>query len=432
MFKKILYYFSILGVVSTSAAQSGTKICDMERRDNVLYFKWNTEVIKGGDFEVEVQSDIGVYRVKCPASQSLLEYHLPRPQTRQIKAFHWVSSRRFEFVQINEVIYPAITPSPTPQPMPPIIPVWKISMTWSKENLILQEEIRHLVSTLNERLQKKLIIEWDETPRSKLSDYLSEVKSNQIQLLHTSSAYWKTEIKGNLFFSSIPFGMTSEESTRWLRAEGLHFWEQLYAPHGLKPFPCGQTGPQKSGWYNREIRSTSDFKDLWIRMSGLGGDVLQQYGARIKVCLPSEIYSFLNDDRERERAAQFTGAYDDYQLGLHQIGKYYYDTWHSFNSIYVLMINQSALESLDPETRAIIKYTIEPYHERIYIQYSEKNKEYLERMKTENIKFREFPPAVMDSLRQKTKDVLETYIHSDDSGQSRLIYESFKRYNRPK
>jgi TRAP-type mannitol/chloroaromatic compound transport system substrate-binding protein len=433
MFKKILCCIYGLTLATVSWTQL-PKTCDMERVQDKLSFRWNTELIKGGDFEIEVQLGNTIYTGKCPADQGRLEYRLPQPQFTKIKAFHRVSKNKYDLVQIKEP-YPVIesvTTAPAVQPMPPaaIIPVWKISMTWSRENGIIYDEIHHLVDDLNQRLQGRLRIEWDETPLARTSQYLQAVKDNQIQLLHTSPNYFKDDIKGSIFFGSVPFGMKHDEVDKWLRAEGLQLWEQLYAPHGLLPFPCGNSGEQRGGWYNREIRNVEDFKGMWIRTAGLAGDILQGLGATIKESKPSEIYAFMSDDRERNRAAQFMGPYDDYQLGLHHVGMYYYDSWNSWNSTWMLLANKEAFSQLDDYGQEIVKLMIDRYNERLYRMALEKNRAYVEILQQKNIRFKTFPTPVMDELRRKTQIAVEDYIHSDPSGACKRIFESYQKFRK--
>jgi TRAP-type mannitol/chloroaromatic compound transport system substrate-binding protein len=430
MFKKILCCIGYLTIAIISWAQL-PKTCDMERVQDKLFFRWNTDLINGGEFEIEVQLGNTTHTAKCPTNQGVLEYRLPQPQKSKIKAFHRMSKNKFDLVQIKEPTA-VITTAPELQPMPPatIIPVWKMSITWSRENSIIYDEMHHLVDDLNQRLEGRLRIEWDETPLARTSQYLQAVKDNQIQLLHTSPNYFKEDIKGSIFFGSVPFGMEHDDVDKWLRTEGLQLWEQLYVQHGLLPFPCGHSGKQFGGWYNREIRNLDDFKGMWIRTSGLAGDILQGLGVTIKESKPSEIYSFLSDDRERNRAAQFMGPYDDYQLGLHHVGMYYYDSWNSLGSTWMLLANKEAFSQLDEYGQEIVKLMIDRYNERLYRMALEKNRAYLEILQQKNIRFKTFPTAVMDELRRRSQVAVDGYIQSDPSGNCKRIFDSYQKFRK--
>jgi TRAP-type mannitol/chloroaromatic compound transport system substrate-binding protein len=303
---------------------------------------------------------------------------------------------------------------------------WKIATAWSKECLIMQEEIQSLAKDITERSKGALTIEFVTPQKGKLTDLFDAVSANEIQMLHGSANYWKEKMPASVFFASFPFGMNHDESEKWLTTEGLALWQNLYAPYNVIPFPCGHSGYQMGGWYNREITEMDDFKDLWIRMSGLGGLVLEKHGARIKLCAASEIYAFLNEDK-LNRAAQFIGPYDDFNLGLHQIGTYYYEGWQGPNTAFELTINKTAYSELSPDIQEIIKYTVEKYNERIYRKYTELNAQYKKKMIAKGVQIKTFSPDIKRQLLRTTRGVLEEYINNDASGNCRAIYESYKK-----
>lgn len=303
---------------------------------------------------------------------------------------------------------------------------WKIATAWTKECLIMQEEIQSLAKDITARSNGALTIEFVEPPKGKLTDLFHAASANEIQMLHGSANYWRELMPATVFFASLPFGMTHDEADKWLNTEGVPLWQNLYAPHNLIPFPCGHSGYQMGGWFNKEIKTIDDFNGLWIRMAGLGGLVLEKHGARIKICPASEIYSFLNEDKVH-RAAQFIGPYDDYNLGLHQIGTYYYEGWQSPNVVFEMSVNKTAYEALTPELQGIIKFTIEKYNERIYRKYQELNAQYKKKLASKGVQFKTFSSDIKWELNKTTKTVLEEYINADVSGNCKNIYESYRK-----
>jgi TRAP-type mannitol/chloroaromatic compound transport system substrate-binding protein len=303
---------------------------------------------------------------------------------------------------------------------------WKMTTAWSKECLIMQEEMKSLAKDIEDRSSGAVTIEFVAPPKGKLTDLFDAVANNEIQIVHGTSYYWKEKIPASVFFSSIPFGMSHDEAEKWLNTEGVTLWQNLYQSYNVIPFPCGHSGAQMGGWFNKEINTIEDFDGLWMRIAGLGGSVLEKHGVRIKECGASEIYSFLNEDK-LHRAAEFIGPYDDYNLGLHQIGTYYYDGWQEPNTIFELLVNQTAYNELSPDIQSVIKFTIEKYNERIYRKYTELNSQYRKKLKEKGVEFKTFSPAIKRQLNQTTKSVIEQYINEDASNNSRLIYESYKK-----
>ena len=49
----------------------------------------------------------------------------------------------------------------------------------------------------------------------------------------------------------------------------MELWRELYEPFGVMVFTGGNTGTQMGGWFNREINSPEDLKDLKMRIPRL-------------------------------------------------------------------------------------------------------------------------------------------------------------------
>jgi hypothetical protein len=102
---------------------------------------------------------------------------------------------------------------------------------------------------------------------------------------------------GWAFFTSVPFGLTYTEQSAWINfLGGQQLWDELAGSFGLKAFPCGNTGVQMGGWFNKEIESADDLKGLKMRIPGLGGDVMAKVGAS-PVSLPGSQKPGLRRDR---------------------------------------------------------------------------------------------------------------------------------------
>ena len=94
------------------------------------------------------------------------------------------------------------------------------------------------------------------------------------------------------------------------------------AEFGLKCMPAGNTGVQMGGWFNKEINSADDLKDLKIRIPGLGGDVMSKLGAS-PISLPGgQIYENLVSGSID--ATEWVGPWNDYAMKFYEAAKYYY------------------------------------------------------------------------------------------------------------
>ena len=111
-------------------------------------------------------------------------------------------------------------------------------------------------------------------------DSFDEVASGNAQAYHAADYYWKGKHPGWAYFTAVPFGLSYVEMNAWIAfMGGQELWDELAGEFGLKSLPCGNTGVQWGGWFNKEINSADDLKGLKMRIPGLGGDVMAKLGA---------------------------------------------------------------------------------------------------------------------------------------------------------
>ena len=225
-----------------------------------------------------------------------------------------------------------------------------------------------------------------------------------------------------------PMGMTTTEWNAWIKfKDGQQLWDEVSGEFGLKALPCGATGTQMGGWFNKEINSAADFKGLKFRMPGLGGDVLAKLGASV-VSLPGgQIYENLVSGAID--ATEWVGPYNDYFLKFYEAAKYYYyPGFHEPGGGLSFGMNKAWWESLSKWEQALITACC---YEELAAQYEEAmalNGQYLQKMITENgVVLKKFSDDVYDAFAEATVAVFEeTRAHSplaakiDDSFQKNL------------
>ena len=125
-------------------------------------------------------------------------------------------------------------------------------------------------------------------------DVFDDVASGNSQAYIAADYYWVGKHPAFAYFTSVPFGMTSPEWNAWIKFKGGQaLWDELSGSFGLKALPCGGTGTQMGGWFNKEINSADDLKGLKMRIPGLGGTVMAKLGVST-VSLPGgQIYGRL-------------------------------------------------------------------------------------------------------------------------------------------
>ena len=80
------------------------------------------------------------------------------------------------------------------------------------------------------------------------------VSSGQADIYHSADYYFGGQHPGLYYFTSVPFGATTEEFMAWYYHGGGHdLHDELGQIFNLKSFSCGSTNMQPGGWFNKEI-----------------------------------------------------------------------------------------------------------------------------------------------------------------------------------
>ncbi len=255
-------------------------------------------------------------------------------------------------------------------------------------------------------------------------DVFDEVASGNAQAYNSADYYWKGKHPGWAFFTSVPFGLTYTEQSAWINhLGGQELWDELANEFGLKALPCGNTGVQMGGWFNKEIETVDDLKGLKMRIPGLGGDVMAKVGAS-PVSLPgSQIYENLVSGAID--ATEWVGPYNDYFLKFYEAAKYYYyPGMHEPGGFISFGMNKSWWGGLSKSEQAIIEAACQMECEIAMSENNANNATYLNRLINEHgVELREFGDEIYDSFGDAAADVMEeARKHSDLANR---IYESF-------
>ena len=212
----------------------------------------------------------------------------------------------------------------------------------------------------------------------------------------------------------------------WMReAQGLELLREFYRAYGVVNFPMGNTGAQMGAWFRKPVRSVSDFKNLKIRINGLGAQVLKRLGA-IPSHLPGgEIYQAL--ERGVIDAVKWSGPYDDLKLGIDRIAKHYaYPGWWESSNQMSLYINQRAYDALTNENKAIVEAAAVLAHQDIQSSYDAHNATSLRELVASGAKLTPFPKPVLDATYKTAQE-----LYAELSGRNprwKKIYTSYAHF----
>jgi len=276
------------------------------------------------------------------------------------------------------------------------------------------------------RLTVKLYAAGELVPAFEVFDAVSR---GAVEMGHGAAYYHKGKLDAAQFFTAIPFGLNAQEMNGWLYyGGGLELWRELYEPFNLVPFPCGNSGVQMGGWFNREINSIEDLEGLKMRIPGLGGEVLRRAGGT-PVTLPgSEVFTSLQTGAID--ATEWVGPYNDVAFGLHRAAKYYYyPGWQEPGPTLEAIVNREAWDSLPDDLKALVEIAAQSVNSDMLAEFAHGNATALAGLADNpDVEVRAFPEEVMELLRGYADEIVAEMVASDPA--IAKIHASFSAYRK--
>lgn len=292
----------------------------------------------------------------------------------------------------------------------------RLAETWGPNSPILGETTRHMASMAEKMSGGRLKFRIDSSNKHKAPFGIFDmVKAGQYDMGHTASYYYKGSIPNAMYFTTVPFGMIAPEQYAWFYyGGGMELMEKVYRPHGLLSFPGGNTGNQMGGWFREEIKSVEDLQGLKMRTPGFAGEVMSEVGVAVTNIPPGELYSSL--ERGTIDALEWVGPALDFQMGFHQIAKYYYSGWQEPGAEVQFLINEKTWNKLPEELQEVLRVAMRTAAYDMYIQSMHESGVAWDRMKEDypDVTHKTFPPEVIEALRDATEKLLAEEAEKDE------------------
>jgi TRAP-type mannitol/chloroaromatic compound transport system substrate-binding protein len=305
---------------------------------------------------------------------------------------------------------------------------WKLAMTWASTLTPLASPAPRLAKIVSEMTDGNFEIKVDGAEKHKAGlEILDMVKGGQFEMGHTASYYWKGKDITTVFFTSVPFGMTSDEQNAWLYyGDGQKLQEKVYSKFNVLSFPGGNTGVQMGGWFRKEIKTVDDLKGLKMRIPGLAGEVFAKLGVNVTNIAPGELYTSL--DRGTIDALEWVGPGMDIKMGFHKIAPFYYAGWHEPASDMQFLINKDAYAKLPPAYQSILKTAMQAVSADMLADNYDASATAWQQMKTEfpNIKVMIFPEEVLKAMKKANDEVMQAY--AAQNAEFKEVYDSQQAY----
>ncbi|TKV69210.1 ABC transporter substrate-binding protein [Marinobacter panjinensis] len=292
----------------------------------------------------------------------------------------------------------------------------RLAETWGPNSPILGETPRNMAAMAEKMSGGRLQFRIDSSNKHKAPFGIFDmVKAGQYDMGHTASYYYKGSIPNAMYFTTVPFGMIAPEQYAWFyHGGGMELMQKVYQPHGLLSFPGGNTGNQMGGWFREEIETVEDLQGLKMRTPGFAGEVMSEVGVAVTNIPPGELYSAL--ERGTIDALEWVGPALDFQMGFHQIAKYYYSGWQEPGAEVQFLINEKTWNKLPPELQEILRVSMRTAAYDMYIQSTHESGIAWDRMKEDypDVTHKTFPPEVIEALREATDKLLAEAAQKDE------------------
>lgn len=306
---------------------------------------------------------------------------------------------------------------------------WKMVTAWPK-NLpgpgVAAQMLADRITTLSGgRIEVKLFAAGELVPGRGVFDAVSE---GTAELYHAVPAYWGSKSKGILLFGSQPFGLRADEQFGWLyHGGGQALYDEIYARFGIKPFLCGNSGPQWGGWFRKEINSVDDLKGLKFRTTGLASEMASKIGMAAQAMSGPAMFQALQTGALD--AGEFIGPWTDSALGYFQVAKQYY--WPGVgepSSAEECGVNAKAFDALPDDLKQAVSLACESLYNPVWTEYTTKHATSLKRLvEKEGVQVKMFPPEVIEAMGKAAAEVVDE-LRQDDDELVKRITESFVAY----
>ena len=306
---------------------------------------------------------------------------------------------------------------------------WKMVTAWPKNlpgpGVAAQMLADRITALSGGRIEVKLFAAGELVPGRGVFDAVSE---GTAELYHAVPAYWGSKSKGILLFGSQPFGLRADEQFGWLaHGGGQALYDEMYGRFGLKPFLCGNSGPQWQGWFRTEINSVDDLRGLKFRTTGLASEMCSKIGMAVQAMGGRDMFQALQSGALD--AGEFIGPWTDSALGFYQVAKNYY--WPGVgepSSAEECAVNQDAYNDLPEDLQQAVALACESLYNPVWTEYTTNHARALRQLVAEQgVQVRKLPDDVIVALGNAAGEVIAD-LREDGDELVRRITESFLAY----
>lgn len=306
---------------------------------------------------------------------------------------------------------------------------WKMVTAWPKNlpgpGVAAQMLADRITALSGGRIEVQLFAAGELVPGNQVFDAVAE---GTAELYHAVPAYWGSKSRGILLFGSQPFGLRADEQIGWLNhGGGQALYDEMYGRFGIKPFLCGNSGPQWAGWFREEIASVDDLRGLRFRTTGLASEMCSRLGMAVQAMGGADMFQALQSGTID--AGEFIGPWTDSALGYYQVAKHYY--WPGVgepSSAEECGVNKAVFETLPADLRQAVAYACESLYNPVWTEYTTNHAKALRQLVAERgVQVHELPREITIAMGNAAGEVIAE-LREDSDELVRRIVESFLEY----
>lgn len=308
---------------------------------------------------------------------------------------------------------------------------WRMVSAWPRNlpgpGVAAQMLADRITALSGGRIEVELFAAGEIVPGPGVFDAVAE---GTAEIYHAVPAYWGSKSKGILLFGSQPLGLTAIEQHGWLlHGGGQALYDEMYGRFGLKPFLCGNSGPQWAGWFRQEVESVDDLRGLRYRTTGLNSEVMARLGVAVEAMAGPAMFQALQSGALD--AGEFIGPWSDSALGLQQIAKLYYAPGVGEpSSAEECAVNLAAWDELPDDLKQAVAYAAESLYNPVLTEYNTNHALALRELVGQHgVEVRAWPEDVVVAMGNAMGEVIGE-LRADDDELVRRITESFLEYRR--
>lgn len=306
---------------------------------------------------------------------------------------------------------------------------WRVPVSFQTSTPGLGDNPLYISKMLNESSSGAISLQIFEpgeiVPAFSISD---AVRDGKVEAGYTWLGYDQGKHAASALLAAVPFGLEPAELTAWwYEAGGRELAEELYHESNIHPILCGLTGPETAGWFRKRIESLDDLRGLKIRFAGIGGKVIEHFGASVTMLPGGEIFQAL--EKGAIDATEFSLPNVDQSLGFHRIAPYnYYPGWHQPATASHLIVNLELWRTLPNANQKLLETACTAGVTRNLAKTEAHQGKIIAGFPDVGVSAETLPMDVLRALEKVTNEILDEEAQKSDM--YRRILESQRRFRK--